>query len=45
MNKRVRLTFPQHPIKDPDTVSRVARKPIKVDAEVKAIEKALGGIL
>jgi len=32
-------------LKDPDTVFRVAREPIKVDAGVKAVEKALEGIL
>lgn len=31
--------------KDPDTVFRVAREPIKVDAGVKAVGKALEGIL
>ena len=32
-------------LKDPDTVFKVTREPIKVDAHVEAVEKALGGIL
>jgi len=32
-------------LKDPDTVFKVAREPIKVDARVSAVEKALEGIL
>jgi threonine synthase len=31
--------------KDPDIVFRVARQPLKIDAEAKAVEKVLGGTL
>jgi threonine synthase len=44
-NMHVVCTLTGSGLKDPDTVFRVAREPIKVDAEVAVVEKALEGIL
>jgi threonine synthase len=41
-NERVVCVTTGHGLKDPDTAIRMSEKPLEVDAEVAAIEEALG---
>ncbi|MEW6571024.1 MAG: threonine synthase [Nitrospirota bacterium] len=42
---RVVCTLTGNGLKDPDTVFRVSKEPLKVEAKIQAVEKALEGIL